>query len=645
MTGFVNQFALAIVVDGMIANNSTQQSLPLEEPPADGRTYVNASLWFVDQDGYRVVFHWHEPLYRVALIDTIHVRQVAVSLRQSKLATQAEIAKAFGHSEVTQRRWERRYEEDGLDGLRDKARPGRIPRLSKGQEAFVRKWFKAGESNLEMARRLGVGETTIRRTLARLGLKRRAPVVSRLPGMEEETSRSAIAAPQASDTEEGELVVGFQQNNEQVTLALRESADSSAPSSLPSPSLTIDRNPSDRSGDRALARMGLLDDALPLFANAEQLPRAGVLLAVPLLASHGLLEVFQKVYGSLSPAFYGLRTTVVTLFLCALLRIKRPEELKEHSPQELGRIIGLDRAPEVKTIRRKFSRMATMKRGRQLMDQLAQQRIDQDRERIAFLYVDGHVREYHGKAPLSKAKKPQRQVATPAATDTWVNDTNGDPLLVVTSAMNVHLTQILEPILQEVKSLVPKDRRITVVFDRGGYSPKLFARLIDDGFDVITYRKGKSRKLPRSWFQRQRRKIDGKWVSYTLCDRPRVRVGQLHPKRKKNTEGHSPRYLWLREVKVLRDDGRQTSILTNRTGLQAVEVGYRMFNRWRQENFFKYMTEEFALDALVEYGVDEVSAELDRPNPEWTKIDKRLKKAKADVTRLEAELGDRKSVV
>lgn len=623
----------------MIANNSTQQSLPLEEPPADGRTYINASLWFVDQDGYRVIFHWHEPLYRVALIDTVHVRQVAVSLRQSKLATQAEIAKAFGHSEVTQRRWERRYEEHGLEGLRPKSHPGRPRQLSKGQEAFVRKWFKAGVSNSEMARRLGVGETTIRRTLDRLGLKRQAPVVSRLPGIEEETSPPAIAAPQASDTEAGELVVGPQRKNEQETPALRSTASSSAPSSSPGPSLTIDRDPSDRSGDRALARTGLLEDAVPLFADAEQLPRAGVLLAVPLLASHGLLEVFQQVYGSLGPAFYGLRTTVVTLFLCALLRIKRPEELKEHCPRELGRMIGLDRAPEVKTVRRKFSRMAAMKRGRQLMDQLAQRRIDQDRGRIAFLYVDGHVREYHGKAPLSKAKKAQRQVATPAATDTWVNDTNGDPLLVVTSEMNANLTRILEPILQEVRTLVPEDRRITVVFDRGGYSPKLFARLIDDGFDVMTYRKGKSRKLPRSRFQRRRRKIDGKWISYWLYDRPRVRVGQLHPKRKKKASGSSPRYLWLREVRVLRDGDRQTPILTNRTDLQAVEVAYRMFNRWRQENFFKYMAEEFALDALAEYGVDEVSVELDRPNPKWTKADKRLKKAKAEVTRLEAELG------
>ena len=623
----------------MIANNSTQQSLPLEEPPADGRTYVNASLWFVDQDGYRVVFRWHEPLYRVALTDTVHVRQVAVSLRQSELATQAEIAKAFGHSEVTQRRWERRYEEHGLEGLRAKSRSGRPRQLSKGQEAFVRKWFKAGASNLEMASRLGVGETTIRRTLDRLGLKRQTPVASRLPVMEKETSPPAITSPQASDTEEGELVVGPRQTNEQDTPALRASAISSAPSSSPGPSLTIDRDPSDRSGDRALARIGLLEDAVPFFADAEQLPRAGVLLAVPLLVSHGLLEVFQEVYGSLGPAFYGLRTTVVTLFLCALLRIKRPEELKEHCPRVLGRMIGLDRAPEVKTVRRKFSRMAAMERGRVLMNRLAQRRIDQDGERIAFLYVDGHVREYHGKAPLSKAKKAQRQVATPAATDTWVNDTNGDPLLVVTSEINANLTRILEPILQDVKHLVPEDRRITVIFDRGGYSPKLFVRLIDDGFDVMTYRKGKSRKLPRSRFERRRRKIDGKWVSYSLCDRPRVRVGQLHPKRKKRASGQSPRYLWLREVTVLRDDDRQTPILTNRTDLQAVEVAYRMFNRWRQENFFKYMAEEFALDALVEYGVDEVSEELDRPNPEWTKVDKRLRKAKAEVTRLEAELG------
>ena len=50
-------------------------------------------------------------------------------------------------------------------------------------------------------------------------------------------------------------------------------------------SFTLDRDPHDRSGDRALARLGLLEDAAPLFADAECLPRAGVLLAVPLLVA------------------------------------------------------------------------------------------------------------------------------------------------------------------------------------------------------------------------------------------------------------------------------------------------------------------------------------------------------------------------
>ena len=89
----------------MIANPPTQSLLPLESVPSDGRTFVNKSVWFVDQDGYRVVFRWHEPLYRFALSDKAHLRLVAVNLRQSELASQEEIARAFGHSVATQRRW------------------------------------------------------------------------------------------------------------------------------------------------------------------------------------------------------------------------------------------------------------------------------------------------------------------------------------------------------------------------------------------------------------------------------------------------------------------------------------------------------------------------------------------------------------
>jgi len=623
---------------GMIANTTRQRLLPLEEDvPADGRTQINESVWFVDHDGYRVVFRWHEPLYRVALSDTVHLRLVAVSLRQSQLARQAEIARAFGHSVVTQGRWERRYQQEGIDGLMPKRSPGRSRQLSKSQEALVQKWFEAGVSNLEMARRLGVGETTVRRTLKRLGLRRTPmPAQRRLPVVGQDGDKPAVGEnPLAEDR--GTAQQAEPQRDVPVEACMEPSSDGSP---LPR-STTVDHDPRDRSGDRALARLGLLEDALPLFADAECVPRAGVLLAVPLLVQHGLIEAFVKVYGSLHPSFYGLRTIVVTLFLAALLRIKRPEHFKEYRPEDLGAILGLDRAPEVKTVRRKFARLATRGRGKPLMEELARRRIAEDEDRVAFLYVDGHVREYHGKFPLFQAKKPQRQVVTPAATDNWVHDADGEPLLVVTSEVNAKLTQVLEPILTDVRRLVGDGRRMTVIFDRGGFSPKLFARLIDAGFDVITYRKGKVKKLTSTRFAAVKEKIDGVWREYTICDRPRVRVGTLPAEKTQRRRRNKVKkqYLWMREVRVLRDDGRQTPILTNRQDLSAAMVAYRIFFRWRQENYFKYMAEEFALDALIEYGAEDMPETTDRRNPQWLRLTRRLKEARAEVKRLESELG------
>ena len=571
---FLELFAGGRRPRGMNKHAPAQSLLPLPVPPADNRISINSSVWFVDSDGYRVVFWRHEPLYRVALGDEVHLRLVAVSLRQSQLVTQAEICRAFGHTVSTQARWERQYREHSIAGLVSKKPTGRHCDLDKSQLDFVRRWFRAGVSNRQMAKNLGVGESTIRRALRRLRLVR--PQVLRQPSLP--LDDAGTATPAAEDQTPRE--------SEEPQVVAVEEAPTAAEEAPPSPaaalvvkkstleegveaasSLSLDRDPHDRSCDRVLARLGLLADAVPLFADWESLPRAGVLLAVPLLVRHGLLGAFAKVYRSIGPAFYGLRTIVLTLFLGALLRIKRPEQWKEYRPAELGGILGLDRAPEVKTIRRKYSRLAAWERGKELMEELARRRIAADEDRVAFLYLDGHVREYHGKFPLFQAKKAQRQVVTPAATDTWVHDAQGEPLLVVTSEANAKLTQVLEPILADVRRLVGEQRRMTVIFDRGGFSPKLFARLIAAGFDVITYRKGKSRKLPAAQFARQGEEIQGTWREYTLRDRTRVRVGAMSASGKKRRKGKAgKRYLWMREVRVLRTTAaRHRSIRTART--------------------------------------------------------------------------------
>jgi len=173
--------------------------------------------------------------------------------------------------------------------------------------------------------------------------------------------------------------------------------------------------------DRLLAAVGLLDDALPLFVPTPGLPRAGVLLAIPTLIASGLLPTAEKIYRSLGPAFCGLRTTLVAYVLLALLRIPR-EALKECPPGELRRLVGLDRMPEVKTLRRKLARLASLKGSYRLGRGMARRRIAERGKALGFLCMDGHVRAYHGKHAIAKAYVTRMHLAVPATTDYWIND-------------------------------------------------------------------------------------------------------------------------------------------------------------------------------------------------------------------------------
>jgi prepilin-type processing-associated H-X9-DG protein len=348
-----------------------------------------------------------------------------------------------------------------------------------------------------------------------------------------------------------------------------------------------------------------------------------VLLAVPAILDTGVLDCAREIYGSIGPAFFGLRTSVVALVLFALLRIKRPEALKERSPHELGRILGLDRAPEVKTLRRKLQRLASAGRGSGFGRALALRRVERHGKAMGFLYADGHVRVYHGKHAIPKAHVARMRLAAPGTSDYWVNDEKGEPLFVVTAKANAHLTAMLLPLLDEIRALVG-ERRVTIVFDRGGWSPKLFKRIVAAGFDVLTYRKGWKGRVARRHFREHAAVIGDTKVSYVLADQGiRLLKGKLR----------------LRQVTRLMENGHQTPIVTSRRDLAAVEVAFRIFERWRQENFFKYLREEYALDALLEHAVEAADAERDVPNPRWNELSAEIRKAHAEVMRLSAHLG------
>jgi DNA-binding CsgD family transcriptional regulator len=525
----------------MSDSEAQAELFPVPDPP-EGVQVINDRCVLRTQHGRCVVIVSGIVLAQYALNDRIAEAHARVSLVEQGWAKQNEVARVFACSARTIRRDQDRLDEGGLAAL---GRAGGYPkgRVRLTLTGSVERMKAQGQANREIARRLGLSETAVRKRLRRIGCKNTTEQ-PRLPLAE--LAGPAAAPPAPSPGCEPNLSA----------FCVEDDA-----------AFSLDLDPSDRRMDRLLAYLGVLEDAAPLFGSAAAVPRAGVLLAIPALIGTGVFECAREVYGTLGPAFYGLRTSLLTTLLMALLRIKRPEALKEHSPSALGRVLGLDRAPEVKTLRRKLARLAAAGRASDFGRALAERRIAQRGKALGFLYIDGHVRVYHGQHAIPKAFTPQRRLAVPATTDYWVNDQRGDPLFVVTAEANAGLIKMLPAVLEQLRPLIG-ERRVTVVFDRGGYSPKLFLRLIAQGFDILTYRKGRCPAVPRKGFRQHTGRLDGRRITYVLADQDvRLLDGKLR----------------LRQVTRLTKSAHQTQIFTSRRDLPALEVAYRMFERWRQD--------------------------------------------------------------
>ena len=588
---------------------SQQQCLPLSVEEPSGTVVINARCSLRTEGEHRVVLVAGFAVHHYNTKDVVAEAYARVLLVNGGYATQEQVAAAFKCSERTVRRHQERYDDGGMTALAKRSgwRPGHR-RISGKRVRIIERLKEEGLSNREVARRLGVTENAIRK---QVGSTERPLQQQLLPMVDasDQPSAAVISAPKATQP--------LARNAEIVT-----PNDLAAAETEPI-AMSLDVDPANRIWDRLLACFGLLDDAQPVFDDAKSVAGAGVLCALPALAASGIFRTAHKLYGEIGPSFYGLRTTLLTLLLMALLRIKRPEALKEHDPQTLGRLLGLDRAPEVKTLRRKLTRLASYRKAEQLGRELARLRVAERGQLMGFLYVDGHVRVYHGKRNIPKTHVARIRLAMPATTDYWVNDQSGDPVFVMTAVANAGMVKMLPEVLAEVRQLVG-DRRITIVFDRGGWSPKLFQKLLAANFDILTYRKGKCRRVGEHRFILRRAQIDNRKVEYRLHDQAvRFLKGKLR----------------LRQVTRLTDDGHQTQVITSRWDLTDIEVAYRMFERWRQENFFKYLREEFLLDALTDYQSEPDDPTRTLPNPERRALDKDIRKARLEVAKLEQAYG------
>ena len=382
---------------------------------------------------------------------------------------------------------------------------------------------------------------------------------------------------------------------------------------------------------RLAASIGELDAVVPDFTAALDVPNGGLLCALPALLAVGLLEGVAR-YLQLPKGYYGLDSLLLLLAFMALARLDSIEALRYCAPGEWGKLLGLDRVPEVRTLRAKIAVLAADDAQQHWSAALCARWMAAAPEQAGVLYVDGHVRVYNG----SQTRLPRHCVARQrlclrATTDYWVNAMDGQPFFVVNQVVDPGLIQVIEQdivpqieqrlpqqVAQEALDTDPLRHRFTLVFDREGYSPDFFRRMKEQRIACLTYHKFPGEDWPEEEFARVQVQLpSGETLTMDLAERgSRLRNG-----------------LWVRELRKRSERGHQTAILCTDYRSLAAPVAVAMFARWSQENFFKYAREHFALDRLADYRTEEIHEPMRVLNPDYRHLDGQVRSATGKLTR------------
>jgi len=514
---------------------------------------------------------------------------------------QSDIVRTFGVSTNSVKRSVKKYREEGIEGFYQPRKRRGATVMTDDVTVRAQEQLSCGCSRRQVADQVGVRYDTLRKAINQGRLR--------------EPSRSeTTASPQQEASDKSQ----------------RSVTDASAEMGIACT----------RPEERVLAAVGMLQGAPTRFEDCRDVSFGGVLCALPALAANGLFEHLQKTFPSLG-GYYTTLQVVTLLAYMALCRIKTVEQLQYEAPGELGKLMGLDRVPEVRCLRNKMIQLSEGNAPEEWAGLLSHQWLQTDPELAGTLYVDGHVRLYHGKqTQLPRRYVSRQRLCLRGTTDYWVNDALGQPFFCVERPIDHGMLEALrsdivprllndvprQPSEEELKA-DPHRCRFVLVFDREGYSPVFFKEMWETHrVACITYHKYPKGAWPQNEFTDIQVTLPrGESVSMKLAERGSWIGGKK--------EG-----LWVREIRKLTASGHQTSLISSAYEQLALEDAAGIFSRWSQENFFRYMMEHYAIDLLSEYQTEEIPG-TNRPvvNPRWRDLDSRFRSLKAKLQRQQAE--------
>ena len=560
--------------------------LPAEASP------IGLALGMLTRHGVTTYFRYLDPIGCHRVDDIPARNRKMAEFASLRLATQQEIAASFGVTRMTVSSALRTLRETGEKGFAKTRKTRRRTALVEADRSRAERLLESGLSQRAAARELGVHYQTLHNYL-RAGLVR-AP-----------HARRETAAPLSPGG--GELPC-------EPDKAERNVRDNRAP---------MGRAARDVAG-RVAASLGASTPREPRFEAARAVECGGVITALPALLQAGLLRHAARL--RLPPGYYGVPSLLLLQSFMLLARLRNPEQLRYAQAGDWGALLGLDRCPEVKTLRAKVKALADdADTVRSWRDALTRDWLEQDPEAAATLCLDGHVQVYSGRqGRLKKHFVSRQKLCLPAAAGYWLNALDGQPFVCLHQDLDPGMVAAVRgeivPHLRELGALPAvaeegSEPAVTLVFDREGWSPKLFRELAREGVACVTWRKGKrGEDWPQNAFRELPVPVRGPGGE------------RLRPVRLAEAPVDLLQDFQAREIRRLLDDGRQAALVTTHPSLDTARVAGAMLSRWSQENYFKYMRHEFNLDALPEHALVPVEDDAEIVNPERRAIDKQVRR-------------------
>ena len=421
--------------------------LPFSLPDA---TPIGDSYAMQTRDGFTYYFFNLQPFDCHPADDRRAMLLRAARLHVVSGVRQADIMCAFDISRPTVARAVKRYRERGEDAFFEPRR-GRGRTVVDAQMADqAAKLLASGISGSACARQLGIPVSTFHEN--RHAGVFAAPAAALAAVADAPQAVAATDHPANADTPQAAVVTDHPANADAPQAAAVTDHPANASHTDPAPATDrASRDARDKQAPmgraardvegRMLASAGLMTEAKPVFAApAHGVAHGGVLAALPMLLRAGLLGAANRLF-RLPDGFYGLTTILLFVAFMTLARVRNPESLRYQAPGEWGAILGLDRCPETKTLRRKIRLLTSAEHTvRDWQSALARTWATEHDDDWATLAVDGHVKVYTGRnGRLPKHFVARQKLCMPASVSYWINALGGTPLLCLHKALDPKL--------------------------------------------------------------------------------------------------------------------------------------------------------------------------------------------------------------